>query len=99
MTKRSINPRTEESSRARGPDHQRLQHRRELERVRKRVARKRQTSEQLERERERKRRRASSRRWNSESMSTSVSGKHGCSERRNSASVRKSGTRGATARS
>ena len=55
MTKRSINPRTEESSRARGPDHQHLQHRRELERVRKRLARKRQTSEQLELERERKR--------------------------------------------
>jgi DNA polymerase type B, organellar and viral len=55
MTKRSINPRTEESSRARGPDHQRLEHRRELERVRKRVARKRQTPEEREQERARKR--------------------------------------------
>jgi hypothetical protein len=52
----SIDERVEESIRARGPDYEHLvEHRREVERVRKRDARKRQTSEQREHERERKR--------------------------------------------
>jgi hypothetical protein len=56
MSDPSINKRVEESIRARGPDYQRLvEQRRELERVRKREARKRQTPEQREHERERKR--------------------------------------------
>jgi DNA polymerase type B, organellar and viral len=50
------NARVEDNIRARGPDYQRLvEHRRELERLRKREARKRQTPEQRENERERKR--------------------------------------------
>jgi hypothetical protein len=56
MSDPSTNGRIEESIRARGPAYQRLvEHRRELERVRKREARKRQTPEQREHERERKR--------------------------------------------
>ena len=55
MSVPSIKPRVKESFRARGADYERLEHRRELERLRKRKARKRQTSELLERERERKR--------------------------------------------
>jgi hypothetical protein len=52
----SIDERAEEYIRARGLEYQRLvEHRRELERVRKRDARKRQTLEQREHERERKR--------------------------------------------
>ena len=50
------NARVEDSIHARGADYERLvEHRRELERVRKREARKRQTPEQRENERERKR--------------------------------------------
>ena len=56
MSDPSINERVEGSMGARGPDHERLvEHRRELERMRKREARKRQTPEQQEHERERKR--------------------------------------------
>jgi hypothetical protein len=55
MSVPSIKPRVKESIRACGADYERLEHRRELERLRKRKARKRQTSEQLERERGRKR--------------------------------------------
>src|ERR1700691_4161330 len=56
MTNRSAKARVEEIIRSRGPDYQRLiQLRRELERLRKRQARKQQTPEQLEHERARKR--------------------------------------------
>ena len=56
MSDPNINARVEDSIRARGPDYQRLvERRRELERSRKREARKRQTPEQREHERERKR--------------------------------------------
>jgi hypothetical protein len=56
MTNRSAKARLEEIIRSRGPDYQRLiQLRRELERLRKRQARKQQTPEQLEHERARKR--------------------------------------------
>jgi hypothetical protein len=56
MNDPNINVRVEDSIRARGPEYQRLlEHRRELERVRKREARKRQTPEQREHERARKR--------------------------------------------
>jgi hypothetical protein len=56
MSDPNINARVEDSIRARGPDYQRLvEHRRELERVRKREARRRQTPEQRENERARKR--------------------------------------------
>jgi hypothetical protein len=56
MSDPTIDARVEESIRARGPDYQRLvEHRRELERLRKREARKRQTPEQRENERARKR--------------------------------------------
>src|SRR5580698_5347137 len=55
-TNRSAKARLEEIIRSRGPDYQRLiQLRRELERLRKRQARKQQTPEQLEHERARKR--------------------------------------------
>jgi hypothetical protein len=56
MTDPTIHGRVEESIRARGPDYERLvEHRRQLERVRKREARKRRTPEQRENERARKR--------------------------------------------
>jgi hypothetical protein len=56
MSDPSNKARVEESIRARGPDYQRLvEHRCELERVRKREARKRQMPEQRENERARKR--------------------------------------------
>jgi hypothetical protein len=80
MTKRSINPRTEEGTRALGPDHQRLEHRRELERVRKRVARKRQTPEEREQERARKRKHAYSKRPSSANVKKN--GKEGATARR-----------------